>query len=181
MATRHPSAASRLVAGSNAFAGVHSFFQSSLWHALVIGLFAVSVGVWIGAAFWVFRDARQRLNHRLHVATAVALALVPPFLGPLLYLLFRPPELLQDMRRRTLEIRLLERMGAFERRCPTCNGEIAAGFRVCPVCTTRLRNGCAGCGAALDTAWRACPYCAQSLLSDEALLAPAEHIAGEQP
>ena len=39
---------------------------------------------------------------------AVALGIFPPFVGPLLYMLFRPPEYLEDVRERELEIKAME-------------------------------------------------------------------------
>ena len=39
---------------------------------------------------------------------ATLLGLVPPFVGPLVYLFFRPPEYLEDIRERELEIRAME-------------------------------------------------------------------------
>ena len=41
---------------------------------------------WLATAFWVFKDARRRIEDRWLVTTATLLGLVPPFLGPFIYL-----------------------------------------------------------------------------------------------
>jgi predicted amidophosphoribosyltransferase len=89
------------------------------------------------------------------------LGLVPPFVGPLIYMLFRPPETLADRRERELGVRAMEeRLADDDLRCPTCRGRVESSFVVCPVCTTRLKQACGSCGAPLEAIWQACPYCA---------------------
>ena len=39
---------------------------------------------------------------------ATVIGLMPPFLGVLIYMLFRPPEYLDDVRERELEIKAME-------------------------------------------------------------------------
>ena len=121
---------------------------------LVVGI------VWLGLAFWVYKDARRRIDDGLLVATATALGLVP-FVGPAIYSLFRPPEMLADVRLRDAELAVLEaRLAAGAASCPVCRTGIEPEFLVCPVCTTRLKLPCEGCGAALEALWQACPWCA---------------------
>ena len=92
---------------------------------------------------------------------AVALGLFPPFLGPLLYMFFRPPEYLEDVRERELEIRAMEeRLAPPERHCPVCRAAVEPSFLVCPVCTTQLKQACESCSSPLDALWQICPYCA---------------------
>jgi hypothetical protein len=115
---------------------------------------------WLGLAFWVFRDARRRVADWMLVATATLVGLVP-LVGPLVYLLFRPPESLADVRLRDAELRLLEqRLGAGAPSCPVCRAGVQPEFLVCPVCTTRLKQACGKCDAALEPLWQICPYCA---------------------
>ena len=83
------------------------------------------------------------------IALATLIGAVPPFLGPLIYMLFRPPEYLEDVRERELEIRAIEsRLGARETRCKVCGCEVEPDFLVCPVCTTKLRAPCVDVRAA---------------------------------
>ena len=55
-----------------------------------------------------------------------ALGIFPPFVGPLLYMLFRPPEYLEDVRERELEIRAMEDSIDVAERCPVCRAAIEA-------------------------------------------------------
>jgi hypothetical protein len=124
---------------------------------------AIALGVvfWLATATWVFRDARRRIEDPWLVAMAAVLGIAPPFLGPLVYLFFRPPDTVLDRRERELEIRAIEERLAHEAmRCPVCRGRVEASFLVCPVCTTRLRHACVSCNAPLEPIWQACPYCA---------------------
>jgi hypothetical protein len=115
---------------------------------------------WLGLAFWVFRDARRRIGDWSLVGTATLLGIIP-LVGPLVYLLFRPPETLADVRLRDAELRVLEqRLGARAPTCQVCRAEVEPEFLVCPVCTTRLKQPCGKCGAALEPVWLTCPYCA---------------------
>jgi predicted amidophosphoribosyltransferase len=88
------------------------------------------------------------------------LGLIPPFLGPFVYMLFRPPEYLEDVRERQLEIKAMEeRIAAVDLRCPVCHAEVDSGYLVCPVCTTKLKQACVSCGSPLEPIWQVCPYC----------------------
>jgi hypothetical protein len=121
-------------------------------------LFSVIV-LWLGAGYWTHRDARRRIGDPVLVWSATALGLVP-VLGPLAYLLIRPPETLADRRSRRLELRTLEQ--SLERhgpRCPVCRTGVEAAFLVCPVCTTELKEPCRACKAPLEPLWQVCPYC----------------------
>ena len=137
---------------------LHDFFDSKAWLLTRnLGLFFLVV-FWLATAFWVYKDARRRIEDRWFVRTATALGLVPPFVGPFIYMLFRPPEYLEDVRERELEIKAMEkRVG--EGRCPICRAEIESSYLVCPVCTARLRQACTSCNAPLEPSWQVCPYC----------------------
>ena len=51
--------------------------------------------------YWTFKDARRRIQDPWLVAMATLLGLVPPFVGALIYMLFRPPEYLDEVRERS--------------------------------------------------------------------------------
>jgi predicted amidophosphoribosyltransferase len=75
-------------------------------------------------------------------------------------MLFRPPEYLEDVRERELEIKAMEeRIAAVDQRCPVCHAEVDSTYLVCPVCTTKLKQACASCSAPLEPIWQVCPYC----------------------
>ena len=127
---------------------------------LIFALAAVAFVFWIGLAYWANRDARRRIGNGVLVAVATALGLVP-YIGPAVYLLFRPAETRDEVRARRAELAALEAQVARDRpTCPECSAPVGADFLVCPVCTTRLRVPCAGCAAPLDRLWQMCPHCA---------------------
>jgi hypothetical protein len=91
---------------------------------------------------------------------ATLLGLVPPYIGPLIYMLFRPPEYLEDMRERELEIKAMEeRLAKRDLHCPVCRSEVDASYLICPICTTKLKQACSNCKAPLEALWQICPYC----------------------
>jgi hypothetical protein len=123
---------------------------------ILIGVAAV---FWLASAFWTYKDARRRIDDPWLVAFASLLGLVP-YVGPLLYMLFRPPEYLEDVRERELEIKAMEeRLSRRGLICPVCHTEVDTSFLVCPICTTKLRQACVNCRAPLEALWQVCPYC----------------------
>ena len=140
--------------------GIFDFLSAGTWAALRnLSLFFVGV-FWLATAYWVFKDARRRIEDPWLVGMATVLGLIPPFLGPLIYMLFRPPEYLEDVRERELEVRAMEqRLSRRDLSCPVCHADVDPAFLVCPVCTTRLRQSCRNCKAPLEALWQICPYC----------------------
>ena len=59
-------------------------------------------------AYWTYQDAKRRTAAPHWRAAATALAIFVPFLGPVLYVVLRPPEYLEDARERALELAELE-------------------------------------------------------------------------
>jgi len=157
---RLPLAGSTTTNDDDLFGGFNDFFDSGTWLVIRnLALFFVAV-FWLATAYWVYKDARRRIEDPWLVAMATVLGLVPPFLGPIIYMFFRPPEYLEDVRERELEIRAMEeRLTQEELRCPVCDAEVETSFLVCPVCTTKLRQACSSCRAPLEPLWQVCPYC----------------------
>ena len=143
------------------FFAADSFFDSDAWNvAQNLGLF-LGLVFWAATVYWVYKDARRRIEDPWLVAMATLLGAIPPFLGPLIYMLFRPPEYLEDVRERELEILAIEeQLAERDLRCPVCRGTVDPSFLVCPVCTTRLKQACEACGSPLEPIWQVCPYCA---------------------
>ena len=154
-----------------------SFLDSSTWDVLRnVTVFLVLV-FWAATVYWVYKDARRRIEDPWLVGMATLLGAVPPFIGPLIYMLFRPPEYLEDVRERELEILAIEeQLAERDLRCPVCRGAVDASYLVCPVCTTRLKQACVECGSPLEPIWQVCPYCATpvppGVVSGEEVLQP---------
>ncbi len=145
---------------ASVFGGIHSFLHSGAWAAVRVAVVAFVVLLWLATVYWVRKDAWRRIEDTWLVSIATLVGAVPPFLGPLVYMLFRPPEYLEDVRERELEIKAIEsRLGGHDLNCSVCGCEIEAEFLVCPVCTTRLRAACATCNRPLEPSWQVCPYC----------------------
>jgi len=142
-------------------AGILGFVHST---GFVVGrdlAILLAVVFWLSLAFWVHRDARRRISDDFLVLVAGVVGLVPPYLGPLVYLLFRPSETLAEVRCRQLEVRALElQLGRAQQACPFCSSPVEDDYLTCPVCTTMLREPCATCKAPLEILWQMCPYCA---------------------
>ncbi len=137
-----------------------SFISSGALHAILNGLAFFAFLLWVSLGYWTFKDARRRMEDPLLVGLSTLVALVIPFVGPFVYMLFRPPEYLEDVRERELEIKAIEeRISAGDHRCPVCHAEVDSSFLVCPVCTTKLRQACTECDAPLEPIWQVCPYC----------------------
>ena len=141
---------------------------------IAIGLVVV---LWLATVYWVYKDARRRIEDPWLVAMATVLGLVPPFVGPIIYLFFRPPEYIEDVRERELEIRAMEE-------------RLSKRDLHCPVCTTRLKQACAKCNAPLEALWQICPHCATPVSTpslpgiDETIAdswtAPRKRAAGDE-
>lgn len=142
------------------FSGFHTFFHSTGF--VIARNLAVFLAVlfWLALAFWVHKDARRRLEDPILVLFATLLGLVPPYIGPIAYLLFRPSETLADVRSRRVELDALEQQLARSRpTCPVCTTVVEPDYLACPVCATTLREPCARCHAPLEPLWQICPYC----------------------
>ena len=126
--------------------GLHNFFNSGTWMVIRNLALLLVVIFWAATAYWVYKDARRRIEDPWLVAVSTAIGVVP-FIGPLIYMLFRPPEYLEDVRERELEIKAMEE-------------RLARRDLHCPVCTTRLKQSCSSCKAPLEALWQICPYCA---------------------
>ena len=153
----------------DAFGSVRGFFDSEVWLLISrVTIFFVVI-FWLASAFWVYKDARRRIEDPWLLAMAVALGIFPPFLGPLIYMFFRPPEYLDDVRERELEIKAMEESLGGSERCPVCRADIETSFLACPVCTTKLKQACRRCNAPLESLWQICPYCETPVESPRAV------------
>jgi hypothetical protein len=118
------------------------------------------VVIWLALVYWTFADARRRIADPMLVGCATAASLFP-FVGTIIYLIVRPPEYLEDVRERDLEIAAAQaRLESIEHlHCQYCGFEIERAFLRCPSCLRRLKEPCVVCGKPLDPRWKICPYC----------------------
>src|SRR5205085_1613505 len=110
--------------GRDALTRLNGVLHSSALRLAGELLVLLAAVLWVGLAFRVHRDARRRVDGGFLVALATLLGLAVPFVGPLVYLLFRPPETLEESRVRRVELLALrDRIGRPE---PGCGGPRAA-------------------------------------------------------
>ena len=146
------------------------------------------VVVWLALVYWTYADARRRILDPMLIGCATAASLFP-FVGTIVYMIVRPPEYLEDVRERELE------MQAAEARLHQL------GFQLCPHCDSRssatscaARAACASSRTRAPTApsrwtraWRICPYCEAEVVPPDGAPspaplagAPADERAGER-
>jgi hypothetical protein len=151
-----------------------SFLSSGFATAIKDIFLLLAVVFWLALGYWTYKDAKRRIADQTLVAVSTVIGLFPPFVGPFIYMLFRPPEFLEEMRERELEIRAIEdRLHALDVRCPVCHAEADPSYLVCPVCTTKLKQACTSCGAPLEPIWQICPYCETAIEPPEVGAPPA--------
>jgi hypothetical protein len=143
----------------NALLAVFNIKNSNVNTAVSVALLILAV-FYLSLVFWTFADARRRIDDPLLVACATACSLFP-FLGTIVYLIVRPPEYLDDVRLRELEMTAAEaRLASLDYQlCPHCDYEIQADYLRCPSCMRKLKERCYSCGKPIDPTWRMCPYC----------------------
>ena len=76
-------------------------------------------------------------------------------------MILRPPEYLEDVHERELEMQAAEaRLHELDHGlCPHCDYRIERDFVRCPSCLRKLKERCVSCSRPLDQAWTICPYC----------------------
>jgi hypothetical protein len=117
--------------------------------------------IWIALVYWTYADARRRVADPILVGCAAGASLLFPFVGTMVYLIVRPPEYLDDVRERELEMQAAEarlhELGYLF--CPHCDREIQRDYLRCPHCMHKLKDPCVNCGKPLDPQWPLCPFC----------------------
>jgi hypothetical protein len=116
--------------------------------------------MWLALVYWTFADARRRIEDPILVGCATAASLFP-FVGTIIYMIVRPPEYIDDIRERELEMQAAEaRLAQLGYHlCPHCDYEVEKDFLRCPSCLRKLKDPCRSCGRPLDPMWKVCPYC----------------------
>jgi hypothetical protein len=129
--------------------------------SLVIDLLILfGVVLYFSLVYWTYADARRRIVDPMLIGCATAASLFP-FVGTIVYMILRPPEYLEDVRERELEVQAAEaRLHELDHGlCPHCDYRIERDFIRCPSCLRKLKERCVSCSRPLDRAWTICPYC----------------------
>ena len=137
--------------------GIESGPVNTAVNLLILFLFVV----YLALAYYTYGDARRRIPDPLLIACATAASLVFPFVGTVVYMIVRPPEYLDDVRERELEMQAAEaRLTQLDYfLCPHCDYQVEKDFLRCPSCLRKLKDPCGHCGKPLDPEWKLCPYC----------------------
>lgn len=146
---------------ASSFTTLHDLLHSTAFVVARNAAASLAIVFWLGLALWVFRDARRRIGEPVLVFLATLVGLALPYIGALVYLVFRPAETLEDVRSRRVELQALEQqLARSQPACPVCSSAIEPDYIACPVCMTMVREQCAKCNAPLEQLWQMCPYCA---------------------
>ncbi len=134
--------------------------ESNAFTTAVDLLIVVGAVIYLSLIYWTYADARRRIADPMLIGCAAAASLFP-FVGTLVYIILRPPEYLEDVQERELEIQAAEaRLNGLERSlCPHCDYPVERDFVRCPSCLRKLKERCVSCSKPLDRAWTICPYC----------------------
>jgi len=118
------------------------------------------VVIWLSLVYWTYADSRRRIADPMLIGCATAASLFP-FVGTIVYMIVRPPEYLDDVRERELEMQAAEARLAEVgyHLCPHCDYEVEKDFLRCPNCMRKLKDPCTTCGRPLDPSWKICPFC----------------------
>jgi hypothetical protein len=148
------------------------------------------VVIWLALIYWTYADARRRIADPMLVGCAAAASLFP-FVGTIIYMIVRPPEYLDDVRERELEMQAAEaRLAELGYHlCPHCDYEVERDYLRCPNCMRKLKDPCVACSRPLDPSWQVCPFCEAEVgapapaprRTRRRRESPSEQSAAEQP
>src|SRR5256884_8180422 len=136
--------------------GIDSSGRTTAIKLLVLSL----VVIYVALIYYTSAAARRRIEDPMLMGCATAASLFP-FVGTIVYMIVRPPEYLDDVRERELEMQAAEARLAEVgyHLCPHCDYEVEKDFLRCPNCMRKLKDPCKTCGRPLDPAWKICPFC----------------------
>ena len=139
------------------FNNIVGFFRLPIWRYMIYGIVFILIILWISFIYWTYRDARLRNTSPVFWAIIV---FVFNYLGLIIYLIIRPPEYIEDVVERDLEIKRMEQLlDSKKDRCPACGYEVKDDYLICPNCRRKLKAPCIACKRPLNINWKVCPYC----------------------
>lgn len=126
---------------------------------LVAALGAFLFAFWIAMGIWTFNDIRSRTRDWLVITLAVALTLIFPLIGFILYLMIRPKATLAEVYDRALEEEALLRELEETMTCHHCGVPVNEAWVYCPNCHSQLQHSCPNCGKLVRNEWEICVFC----------------------
>lgn len=126
---------------------------------LVAALGAFLFAFWIAMGIWTFNDIRSRTRDWLVITLAVALVLIFPLIGFILYLMIRPKATLAEVYDRALEEEALLRELEETMTCHHCGVPVNEAWVYCPNCHSQLQHSCPSCGKLARNEWEICVFC----------------------
>jgi RNA polymerase subunit RPABC4/transcription elongation factor Spt4 len=140
-----------------------AFFANAVVQLVLYATFFYMILLWIAAAYWAFRDMRDRTENPVlpFLATGLIILFLPFFfpLGVVVYRVVRPPERLGDVYERNLaEEALLAEVEAIKT-CRNCDRRVDAEWIICPWCRQRLKRVCPNCDRLVGLDWSLCAWC----------------------
>ena len=133
--------------------------------------------LWLGTAYWAFRDMQARSENPILPYFASALII---FFTPLvfvfawfLYVVIRPRETMAEVYERSLAEESLLAEVEKNRVCPNCREAVDGDWLVCPSCRTRLHRVCPSCSRLTEPRWTICAYCGTELVGSAPAVAAA--------
>ena len=156
-----------------------AFFENSIVQMAMYALFAYMVLLWIVAAYWAFRDMRDRSENPVlpFLASGLVILFLPFFFpfGVMVYRVIRPPERLGDVYERNLAQEALLAEVEAVKTCRGCDRRVDREWIICPWCRTRLHRVCPNCERLVGLDWSLCAWCGQDFER------PAEATAQRTP
>lgn len=126
---------------------------------LVAALGAFLFAFWIAMGIWAFNDIRSRTRDWLVITLAVALVLIFPLIGLILYMMIRPKATLAEVYDRALEEEALLRELEETMTCHQCGVPVNEAWVYCPNCHSQLQHSCPSCGKLARNEWEICVFC----------------------
>ena len=157
-----------------------AFFANAVVQLILYAAFFYMILLWITAAYWAFRDMRDRTENPVlpFLATGLIIMFLPFFfpLGVVVYRVVRPPERLGDVYERNLaEEALLAEVEAVKT-CRSCDRRVDAEWIICPWCRQRLNRVCPNCERLVGLDWSLCAWCGKDFEKPV-----VEHVLGTAP
>src|SRR3954465_13353172 len=137
------------------------FFGSPVVQFVIYSIRGSLVVLWLGSAYWVFRDMQQRTENAIlpYLAASLVIVFLPVFpLAVFVYKIIRPHEKIGEVYERNLaEEALLAGVEAIKS-CPTCPRRVNDEWIISPPCRTRLNRVCPNCSRLVGLDWSPCAW-----------------------